>query len=181
METINSEYLSYKREKKSDLFPKKVIVEIVKQIESGQTLKEASSAYDVSYNTINRWMKHYASEDYIFKTVRLYKPSEKRSVVRAVESGMSVREATTVFGINSTTVVRSWLKQLNAENHELSGTMAIPKPQTDILKNQDIKALQQQLAESELKVRALETMIDIAEEQLKIDIRKKSGAKQSPK
>jgi hypothetical protein len=41
--------------------------------------------------------------------------------------------------------------------------------------------LEQQLAEAQLKIRALETMIDIAEEQLKIDIRKKSGAKQSPK
>lgn len=181
MEIINSEYLSYKREKKDDLFPKKVIIEIVRQIESGQTLKEASLAYEVGYDTLNRWMKRHASEGYIPKTVRLYKFSEKRSVVRAVESGMSIREATTAFGISNTTVVRNWLKQLNAENHELSGSMATPKPHKDILQDQDIKSLQQQLAESELKVRALETMIDIAEEQLKIDIRKKSGAKQSPK
>ena len=46
---------------------------------------------------------------------------------------------------------------------------------------QQIKHLKRQLALSELKVEALETMIDIAEEQLKVDIRKKPGAKPSKK
>ena len=46
---------------------------------------------------------------------------------------------------------------------------------------QQVKELNRQLALSELKVEALETMIDLAEEQLKVDIRKKSGAKQSKK
>lgn len=44
-----------------------------------------------------------------------------------------------------------------------------------------LKALQKQLALSELKVEALETMIDLAEEELKIPIRKKSGSKQPKK
>ena len=43
------------------------------------------------------------------------------------------------------------------------------------------EALQKALEESELKIKALNTLIDVAEEQLKIDIRKKSGAKQSSK
>lgn len=44
---------------------------------------------------------------------------------------------------------------------------------------QQIKELQKRLALSELKVEALETMIDTAGEQLQVDIRKKLGAKQS--
>lgn len=44
---------------------------------------------------------------------------------------------------------------------------------------QQIKELQRQLTLAELKAEALETMINIAEEQLHIEIRKKSGAKQS--
>ena len=40
-------------------------------------------------------------------------------------------------------------------------------------------ALQKVLQEAELKIKALNTLIDVAEEQLKIDIRKKSGARQS--
>jgi hypothetical protein len=38
--------------------------------------------------------------------------------------------------------------------------------------------LTKQLSEAKLKIKALETMIDIAEQQFKISIRKKSGAKQ---
>jgi transposase-like protein len=41
-----------------------------------------------------------------------------------------------------------------------------------------IKKLEQQLDYQELKAEALSTMIDIAERELKITIRKKSGAKQ---
>ncbi len=40
---------------------------------------------------------------------------------------------------------------------------------------------QKDLADAKLKITALETMIDIAEEQFKISIRKKSGAKQLQK
>jgi transposase len=43
------------------------------------------------------------------------------------------------------------------------------------------EALQKALEEAELKLKALNILIDVAEEQLKIDIRKKSGARQSSK
>jgi hypothetical protein len=46
---------------------------------------------------------------------------------------------------------------------------------------EQVKQLKRQLELSQLKVEALETMIDIAEQELQIDIRKKSGAKQSKK
>lgn len=46
---------------------------------------------------------------------------------------------------------------------------------------EQLKQLKRQLELSQLKVEALETMIDIAEKELQIDIRKKSGAKQSKK
>ncbi len=42
----------------------------------------------------------------------------------------------------------------------------------------DVSALQKALREANLKNELLNAMIDIAEEQLKIDIRKKSGTKQ---
>jgi hypothetical protein len=41
-----------------------------------------------------------------------------------------------------------------------------------------MKELEKQLEDAQMKNIALETMIDIAEEQLKISIRKKSGPKQ---
>lgn len=42
-----------------------------------------------------------------------------------------------------------------------------------------VKELERQLKHAELKSELLETMIDIAEEELKLDIRKKSGTNQS--
>ena len=41
-----------------------------------------------------------------------------------------------------------------------------------------VKELEKQLENAQMKKVALETMIDVAEEQLKIKIRKKSGPKQ---
>ncbi|WMI95433.1 helix-turn-helix domain-containing protein [Bacteroides fragilis] len=44
-----------------------------------------------------------------------------------------------------------------------------------------IRELEQQLAKEKMRSTCLNTMIDIAERELKVDIRKKSGAKQSKK
>jgi transposase len=110
----------------------------------------------------------------------------KRSVVRAVQSGrLSVKEAQQAYGIKTEKTIKAWTEQLNQENDELAivndSLMKNKKPSkgssTD--NNQDIKALQRALEEAQLKVAALNTLIDVAEVQLKINIRKKPGAKQS--
>jgi len=45
----------------------------------------------------------------------------------------------------------------------------------------EAEALKKALEEAQMKIKALNTLIDVAEDQLKIDIRKKSGARQSSK
>jgi len=57
----------------------------------------------------------------------------------------------------------------------------VAKKTSELSEELELKALKKALQEANLKIRALDTMIDIAEEQLKIDIRKKSGARQSSK
>ena len=59
----------------------------------------------------------------------------------------------------------------------------IPKPQVPLNPDaaEKIRQLEQQLAYEKLRADALDTMINIAEKQLNIDIRKKSGAQQSNK
>ena len=79
-------------------------------------------------------------------------------------------------------LIRNWLTQFKAEKVELcvvtEPAMAkTPKPITTA----QAEALQKALEEAEMKIKALNTLIDVAEEQLKIDIRKKSGARQSSK
>ena len=74
------------------------------------------------------------------------------------------------------------MDKFKAENTEISilNPTAMPKKPTDNLAAEN-KALRQALSQANLKIKALDTLIDVAEENLKIDIRKKPGAKQSPK
>jgi len=172
------------RENKNVPFDKREIETIVEMIESGVPRREIRSQYGMHESTLTNWMTRYGSKDYYAERSRRYSPSEKRSVLRAVESGMSVREACVTFGIKCRTVVDRWVRQQKAENAELRRQIAPVKSEEKEPKGDSsgqVKELEEQLAEAQLKIRALETMIDIAEEQLKIDIRKKSGAKQSPK
>lgn len=95
---------------------------------------------------------------------------------------MTTREAQVSFGLKHTAIVRQWIRDSKQENNELSLNNSITMAkQSDKKESDEVKALQQALAEAQLKIQALNTMIDIAEEQLEITIRKKSGARQSPK
>lgn len=118
-------------------------------------------------------------------------PNEmKRKIALEYLSGrFSYAVAAEEYGLKSKDVVKEFVKWY-LRNHELSLTnmsepMAKSKASSHGPKEQDlqkrIKELEAQLAYSNLKVEALETMIDIAEEQLHIDIRKKSGSQRSKK
>jgi len=67
-----------------------------------------------------------------------------------------------------------WYKQWLLD-HELD----LPSDQSDVSAHKGSTELEKQLAEANLKITALETMIRIAEESLGVDIRKKSGTKRS--
>jgi transposase len=64
----------------------------------------------------------------------------------------------------------------NSELEILMDTKANHVPQEE---DEEKKALRKALEEAELKIKALNTLIDVAEDQFKIPIRKKPGAKQS--
>ena len=72
------------------------------------------------------------------------------------------------------------LKAPSEQQIELQRMMAKQKEKTayELELEAKIKKLEEQLDHQELKAEALSTMIEIAERELKISIRKKSGAKQ---
>lgn len=78
--------------------------------------------------------------------------------------------------------LRGWVKRFSSDLSEETPTTLIltEKESQDqqLLKKQN-EELAQKLAYAQMKITGLEMMIDIAEEQLNIDIRKKSGTKQS--
>lgn len=61
------------------------------------------------------------------------------------------------------------------------GNVATKRRRPEKAEENSVEELRQKLEQSELKVEALLTMIDIAEKEFNIDIRKKCGAKQSRK
>jgi len=171
-----------KRKAAEHFFDKRLIKEIVQAVEDGLPRIEAQKCYGMSETTLCRWMAAYGSPEYHANKLRVYNPSLKRSVLRAIESGMSITEARISFGIKSSVSISSWIREASRENADLS--YCNPDPMAKKTKNtetDEVKALKEALAYAQLKIRALDTMIDIAEEQLKIDIRKKSGARQSSK
>ena len=159
-------------------FSKKQIHAIVQQIESGELSRtEACQRYGMAYGTILDWMKRYSSPSAAIKRVQLT-PQQQRQVAAAIVEGrMSVKEAQAAYNIASGSTVRRWVRVYQQRNRELTAlhqSSSQMPASTDSTTNQQDNELQQ----ARLKIAALETMIDVAEQHFTISIRKKSGAKQ---
>lgn len=181
MSNQKEEVVYLKRKTNRSRYDTRMITAIVKELESGVPRKCIEEKYGVSPDSLTKWLRDLGSE--LYKPIqKVYTTSEKRSVIRAVEGGMSLREAQIAFNLSNTSVIRNWLRAFKEENIEISVSNPInmPKNPTDP-SSAEIKALRKSLSEANLKIKALDTLIDIAEEHLKIDIRKKPGAKQSSK
>jgi transposase len=162
-------------------YDKRLILKIVKEIEEGLPRKEARRIYGLGIATITGWMKKYGSDHYQNELKRKYHTAlQKRTIVSAIEQGrMSIPEALAAYKIKSSRTIREWLQQYQSEKIEICMAKQQPMGKKKKVAATDQAALQKALQEAELKIKALNTLIDVAEEQLKIDIRKKSGARQS--
>lgn len=110
-----------------------------------------------------------------------FKKVEKRWLVREIESGrMTFGEAKEhlTFSKNPESLIRKWQKQYAPEIDFTLPLMTEKEKQKLDAAHKRLKELEQQLEHAQMKNIALETMIDLAEEKLRISIRKKSGPKQ---
>ncbi len=181
METPEQEiYVS--REHKQSRYDKRLILKIVKEVENGLPRKEANRIYGLGKASLDGWMRDYGSPEYREKIKRRsYTNLQKRTIVTAIEQGrLSIKDAKTAYNIKSEKIIRNWIVQYKSEKVEIciENTSPMAKEKSSS-KDLEKEALQKALQEAELKIKALNTLIDVAEDQLKIDIRKKSGAKQS--
>ena len=92
-----------------------------------------------------------------------------------LKGGVSLRELGAKHGIGSATIHR-WVKAYESGG----GGVAARRMRAAVTGTMptDVGRLQRELYEARLHAKLLETMIDIAENELGIPIRKKSGAKQ---
>jgi transposase-like protein len=177
------------RKRRGAGYDKRFIKKIVEAIEKGLPRSEAIKAHGMSRSALSDWMREYGSQAYHARKQGHLSLAQRRSVVRAIEEGrMTVAEAKLAHNLGWTPTIKKWLRHFQRENEELVATNKTlmakkaenqqQQPDPDPGKEALEEALKK-LQESELKVKALNTLIDIAEEQFKISIRKKPGAKQS--
>ena len=164
-------------------FSRQLIREIVKSVERGVSRRELIKRYGMAKSTLADWVREYGSPVYHARQKPL-STADRRSLVRAMEEGrMTLKEAKLAFGLKSTAVVQRYLRQADKEKAELSRIsllMDTNEARSEPLSSDDAEALKKALQEAELKIKALNTLIDVAEDQFKISIRKKPGARQSP-
>lgn len=157
--------------------------ELIKKIESGTPRSVIVYQYGVSRAAISKWMSNHGSEEYHSKHRQTHLTEvEKRSIVRLIEQGeLTPHEARKANGISGNTL-NKWLKASKQENVELAVYDPFEmkdKPAVPGLADSEKEALKKALEEAQLKISALNTLIDVAEDQFKIAIRKKAGARQS--
>jgi transposase len=107
-----------------------------------------------------------------------YPVSFKRWLAREIESGkMGLKEAMMRFKIAKGTLY-DWQSRYSVGKELSLAHMTPQEKQEKALLEKRIKELEKALEYAKLKNIAVETMIDIAEKQFNIPIRKKSGPKQ---
>lgn len=116
----------------------------------------------------------------MLQTYQKYSPAVRHQVCEAVISGaMSVAEAAKCYDVRSVSLIYRWLRSLDQAHH--TTVMAKEKSEDPEALKARIAALEKQLELEKLRTFALDTLIDVAEDQLKIQIRKKPDTKQSDK
>lgn len=164
---------------------KQLIKEAVASVESGVSWQAVCEHYGISMSSMANWMRLYGSEKYQQKKHRSFTVQQKRSILRHIEQGeMTIRQAMSVYNISGPYTIYNWQHKYRQEDTALIATnpsIMQQLPTSENLPDPRSQELEKALAEAKLKIAALETMIDLAEQHFKIKIRKKSGAKQSPK
>lgn len=115
---------------------------------------------------------------------KLKGPSSKRyslafklQVVREYEQGVLTRtQLRKKYGIGGNSQILDWLRKYGKLTYQSTGHSGAPMKDPQ---KQRIKELEHKLKEATVRASLYEKMIDIAEEETGIDIRKKFGAEQS--
>lgn len=122
------------------------------------------------------------NNNYVKRTQKDYSMSFKLQVVQEIEQGLLTRtQALNKYGVQARSTIRTWLKKYGKFDYNFTINQAISKtPEQRILElEQQVKLLEKQKARAEhladradKKAILFDMMIDIAEEEFNIPIRK---------
>jgi transposase len=121
----------------------------------------------------------------IKRTQKDYTLAFKLAVVEQVEKGeLSYKQAQAKYGIQGRSTVLTWLRRLGRQGWgpaASSAAMPIDKQSTPPTPEQQIKALQVQLAEANEKAQLFEAMLDVLKKDYGVRVVKKPLGKSSHK
>lgn len=118
------------------------------------------------------------------KVMNYYSEEFKLRVVTEVLDGKySKEEARRIYDIKSKCAILYWIRQFSGQSNYRDGGISqidldvMKEKKSEHDKDQKIKQLESQLKREKLRADMWQKMIDVAEDEFKIDIRKKFGAK----
>jgi transposase-like protein len=112
---------------------------------------------------------------------RHYSEEFKREIVSIFESGkLSVLQIQKLYGINNVSVY-NWIYKFSTFNEKGFRIVEMKESNVEKMKELELKVreLEQAVGQKQIKIDYLEKMIDIANDELKIDIKKNSSTQQS--
>jgi transposase-like protein len=125
--------------------------------------------------TIMEWLNKYSTLDKHSYQRTKTTDSLRRQATREIESGkLTIREASQKYHVGENTLKR-WVRLYSCSLINPQQEMENPKLP---VQGHNQSVLLRTIEELKLKVAGLEIMIDIAEKELEVDIRKKCGTKQ---
>lgn len=134
-------------------------------------------------------MKEEKENQYVKRTQKDYSYAFKLSVVEEIENGeIGIKAAARKYGIQSHSTVTTWLRKYGNFDWINKSTQRMPKSkdqklleleQKVLLLEKQKKELEKKAETADKKVILFDMMIDIAEEEFKIPIRKKYSPEQS--
>lgn len=128
-------------------------------------------------------MNENNEKEYVKRTQRDYSYSFKMQVIQEIESGsIGIKAAQRKYGIQGNATIRTWLLKYGSLDWENKTPIKLERsPEQKLLElEQKVKllekqkaSLEKQLTQTDKKAIFFDMMIDIAEEEFKIPIRKK--------
>ena len=179
VEKIKKSYRTFNRQQK-----KAILAEINEgKRDPKEILKEHGISTELSL-VLKRWPEQIKrNENNLFVTPkRKYEEDLKHDIIRQIEFGqLTTKEAIQKYDIvGGKGVIEYWRKKYSSHITPLSQIKSMSESEKkDLTSTQkQKKEFEKALEQANLKILGLETMIDIAEKELNIEIRKKSGSKQ---
>lgn len=151
--------------------------EVVRQVEQEGSIMLICERLGLLKKTVSAWLKKYGSDHYRTHKSPGRSLQERNRIAREIVSGkLSIEEAQLKYQMECRDTVTLWIRQYKRAQQELPELLQQELKAEEPVLEQEVSPEELRLAH--LKIRALETMLDIASKEFKTDIRKKFGAKQ---